>query len=101
MSFFSGKIKYGCLWGMLITFLISVGAVTLFLKLKYNFYNRHSIKDWIFEISICFMLSLLVGIWFEIKDSESLKTLRIFWPILWKSHNYIKTLRILLYKKFV
>ncbi|EKR71215.1 hypothetical protein LEP1GSC041_1773 [Leptospira noguchii str. 2006001870] len=47
------------------------------------------------------MLSLLVGIWFEIKDSEPLKTLRIFWPILWKSHNYIKTLRILLYKKFV
>ncbi|TQE73271.1 hypothetical protein FF021_12655 [Leptospira noguchii] len=66
-----------------------------------NFYNRHPIKDWIFEISICFMLSLLVGIWFEIKDSEPLKTLRIFWPILWKSHNYIKTLRILLYKKFV
>ncbi|EMM98394.1 hypothetical protein LEP1GSC035_2790 [Leptospira noguchii str. 2007001578] len=66
-----------------------------------NFYYRHSIKDWIFEILICFMLSLLVGIWFEIKDSEPLKTLRIFWPILWKSHNYIKTLSILLYKKFV
>ncbi|EQA72117.1 hypothetical protein LEP1GSC059_4469 [Leptospira noguchii serovar Panama str. CZ214] len=39
----------------MITFSISVGAVTLFLKLKYNFYNRHSIKDWTFEILICFI----------------------------------------------
>ncbi|WP_425593322.1 hypothetical protein [Leptospira yasudae] len=93
MTDISGKIKYGCLWGMLIpffTFFAAFGGTILLLKDDYG--NAHTFADWtllagkhvlIFAgILISVVLSLLVGIWFGIKDSKPVETLRIFWPVL-------------------
>ncbi|EMY79364.1 hypothetical protein LEP1GSC060_2436 [Leptospira weilii serovar Ranarum str. ICFT] len=89
----SGKIKYGCLWGILIpfiTFFASIGATILLLKDDYG--NAHSMGDWALlagkhillfaGIIISVVIALFIGLWFSIKDSKPVETLRIFWPVL-------------------
>lgn len=93
MSILSGKIKYGCLWGMLIpflTFFASIGITILFLKDDYG--KAANFADWVLlagkhillfaGILVSVVLALLIGIWFGIKDSKPIETLRIFWPVL-------------------
>ncbi|WP_332460819.1 hypothetical protein [Leptospira ainazelensis] len=93
MSFFTGKIKYGCLWGMLIPFLtlfLSIGITILLFKDDYE--RAASFTDWMIlagkhillfgGIIVGLILSLLLGLWFGIKDSKPVETLRIFWPVL-------------------
>lgn len=93
MTDVSGKIKYGCLWGMLIpffTFFASIGVTILLLKDDYG--KAQSIADWtilagkhilLFSgIVVSVILALIVGLWFAIKDSKPIETLRIFWPVL-------------------
>ncbi|TGM03440.1 hypothetical protein EHQ76_09485 [Leptospira barantonii] len=93
MSETSGKIKYGCLWGMLTPFLtlfLAVG-VTIFV-LKDDYGRAHSFTDWTIlagkhillfgGIVIAVLLALILGLWFAIKDSKPIETLRIFWPVL-------------------
>ncbi len=93
MPILSGKIKYGCLWGMLIPFFTlfaSIGVTVLLLKDDYG--NAHSVDDWTLLIGkhillfagilISILLALIVGLWFGIKDSKPVETLRIFWPVL-------------------
>ncbi|WP_241686849.1 hypothetical protein [Leptospira stimsonii] len=93
MTLLSGKIKYGCLWGMLtpfVTLFASIG-ITIFL-LKDDYGKATSVGDWVIlagkhlllfgGIFIAVILSFLIGIWFSIKDSKPIETLRIFWPVI-------------------
>lgn len=93
MSETSGKIKYGCLWGMLTPFLtlfLAVG-ITIFV-LKDDYGRAQSFTDWTLlagkhillfgGIVIAVSLALILGLWFAIKDSKPIETLRIFWPVL-------------------
>ncbi|AOP32945.1 hypothetical protein A0128_03120 [Leptospira tipperaryensis] len=93
MSTLPKKIKYGCLWGMLtpfVTLFVSIG-ITIFL-LKDDYGKAVSVGDWMIlagkhillfgGILVAVILSLLIGIWFSIKDSKPIETLRIFWPVL-------------------
>ncbi|WP_016757262.1 hypothetical protein [Leptospira santarosai] len=93
MTDVSGKIKYGCLWGMLTPFLtlfVAVGITIFVLKDDYD--KAQSITDWtilggkhIFlfgEIVTSVIVALILGLWFAIKDSKPIETLRIFWPVL-------------------
>ncbi|TGK36436.1 hypothetical protein EHQ12_10410 [Leptospira gomenensis] len=105
MSDVSGKIKYGCLWGMLtpfITFFLAVG-VTIFL-LKEDYGKARSIADWTLlagkhillfgGIVISVVVALILGLWFAIKDSKPIETVRIFWPLFiilvyWIAPNFV------------
>ncbi|WP_243394699.1 hypothetical protein [Leptospira adleri] len=93
MAILPEKIKYGCLWGLLTPFLTlfaSIG-ITIFL-LKDDYGKAASVGDWLLlagkhillfgGIIVAAIISLLVGIWFSIKDSKPIETLRIFWPVI-------------------
>ncbi|EMO46211.1 hypothetical protein [Leptospira santarosai] len=85
MTDVSGKIKYGCLWGMLTPFLtlfVAVGITIFVLKDDYD--KALSITDWTIlgGIVTSVIVALILGLWFAIKDSKPIETLRIFWPVL-------------------
>ncbi|AKP27172.1 conserved hypothetical protein [Leptospira interrogans serovar Manilae] len=66
MNIFPGKIKYGCLWGMLIPFFASVGVTVLLLKDNYG--KTHTIADWLVLAGkhILFFGGILVSILFAL-----------------------------------